>query len=183
MPDLSIIVPVYGVEKYLSRCIDSILNQTFRDFELILIDDGSPDNCGAICDDYAARDSRIKVIHQQNKGVSAARNAALDVAIGSYLGFVDGDDWVEPEMYETMIDAMKQWQTDMVVCGSNHFNEKGQYLRSILTSEGVYDKEQMLSMLYGQPNPLGGGCCNKLIRTAPIAQCGFRDAGRDLHYG
>ena len=113
MPELSIIVPVYKVEPYLRRCIDSILAQTFRDFELILIDDGSPDNCGAICDEYAAKDSRIIVIHQKNQGVSAARNAGLDIAKGTYLGFVDSDDWIEPEMYETMIATAKEKQVDV----------------------------------------------------------------------
>lgn len=174
MPELSIIVPVYKVEKYLPKCIDSILAQTFRDFELILIDDGSPDNCGLICDTYAAQYPRIKVIHQDNQGVSAARNAALDIATGTYLGFVDGDDWIAPEMYETMIAASKQWQADIVACGSNHYDEHGTYLRSILTDEGLYDKEQMLTMLYGKPNPLGGGCCNKIIRAAAATKCRFR---------
>lgn len=174
MPELSIIVPVYKVERYLPRCIDSILAQTFRDFELILIDDGSPDNCGLICDTYAAQYPRIKVIHQDNQGVSAARNAALDIATGTYLGFVDGDDWIDPQMYETMIAAASQFQADMVVCGSNHFDENGTYLRTILTTEGHYDKEQMLAMLYGKPNPLGGGCCNKLIRATSVTHCRFR---------
>ena len=92
MPELSIIVPVYKVEPYLPKCIDSILAQTFSDFELILIDDGSPDRCGEICDEYAARDDRVVVIHRENRGVSAARNAGLDAARGEYIGFVDSDD-------------------------------------------------------------------------------------------
>ena len=96
MPAVSVIVPVYNVEKYLRRCIDSILAQTFTDFELILVDDGSPDNCGAICDEYAARDARVRVIHKENGGVSSARNAGLDAATGEYVAFVDGDDYCEP---------------------------------------------------------------------------------------
>lgn len=93
-PLLSVIVPVYNVEKYLSRCIDSILSQTFTDFELILVDDGSPDNCGSICDEYAKKDKRIIVIHQQNRGVSSARNKGLDIARGEYVTFVDSDDQI-----------------------------------------------------------------------------------------
>lgn len=99
MPTLSIIVPVYKVEPYLHRCVDSILAQTFTDFELILVDDGSPDNCGAICDEYAAKDSRILVIHKENGGLSDARNAGLDIAKGEYIGFVDSDDYISPQMY------------------------------------------------------------------------------------
>lgn len=94
MPQISVIVPVYNVEKYLHRCVDSILAQTFTDFELILVDDGSPDNCGAICDEYAAKDSRIRVIHKENGGVSSARNAGIDAAGGEYSTFIDSDDYV-----------------------------------------------------------------------------------------
>lgn len=92
IPLLSVIVPVYNVEKYLTRCIDSILNQTFSNFELILIDDGSPDRCGEICDTYVQKDARIVVIHKENGGVSSARNKGLDIAKGKYLTFVDSDD-------------------------------------------------------------------------------------------
>lgn len=104
MHTFSIIVPVYKVEKYLERCVESIINQTFEDFELILIDDGSPDRCGAICDEYAAEDERIKVIHQKNQGVSVARNAGLDVATGDYICFVDSDDWIELDCLKTVYD-------------------------------------------------------------------------------
>ena len=95
MPKISIIVPVYKVEKYLNRCLDSIIAQTFSAWECILVDDGSPDKSGIICDEYVARDSRFVVIHQENAGVSFARNAGLDIAQGEYICFVDSDDWVE----------------------------------------------------------------------------------------
>lgn len=94
-PKISVIVPVYNVEKYIHQCIDSILGQTFIDFELLLIDDGSPDNCGAICDDYAVKDPRVRVFHQENAGVSAARNKGLDEARGEWISFVDSDDWLD----------------------------------------------------------------------------------------
>ena len=100
-PEISIIVPVYKVEKYLNECIDSILAQTFTDFELILVDDGSPDNCPALCDAAAEKDSRVRVIHQQNKGLSGARNAGINVARGNWLGFVDSDDMIDPTFWKT----------------------------------------------------------------------------------
>ena len=91
-PIISIIVPIYNVEEYLPKCIDSILNQTYKELEVILVDDGSPDSCGKICDRYAKKDERVKVIHQKNGGLSAARNSGLDCANGEYIGFVDSDD-------------------------------------------------------------------------------------------
>ncbi|MBQ8524633.1 MAG: glycosyltransferase family 2 protein [Clostridia bacterium] len=109
MPKISVIVPVYKVEQYLCRCIDSILGQTFSDFELILVDDGSPDNCGKICDEYAAKDERIHVIHQENGGLSAARNTGIDWAFDNsdseWLAFIDSDDWVHKEYLEALLAA------------------------------------------------------------------------------
>ncbi|MDE6992490.1 MAG: glycosyltransferase, partial [Lachnospiraceae bacterium] len=95
---ISVIVPVYNVEKYLDRCVESLLGQTYRRLEIILVDDGSTDGCGAMCDGYAQRDSRVRVIHKRNGGLSDARNAGLAAASGSYIGYVDSDDWIEPDM-------------------------------------------------------------------------------------
>ena len=120
MPKISVIVPVYNVEKYLRKCIESILNQTFREFELILVDDGSTDSSGKICDEYALKDSRIKVIHKENGGASSARNAGLDVAKGEYIGFVDSDDWIEMDMYGELYRLIKENNTDISVCGINN---------------------------------------------------------------
>ena len=118
MPQISVIVPVYKVEPYLHRCIDSILSQTFTDFELILVDDGSPDNSGAICDAYAIKDSRIRVIHQQNGGPSAARNAGLDHAFAcsdsEWITFIDSDDWVHPQTLELSMRALSEYGTSAV---------------------------------------------------------------------
>lgn len=114
---ISVIVPVYKVEDYLSRCVDSILAQTYRNLEIILVDDGSPDNCGRICDDYAHRDPRIRVIHKVNGGLSSARNAGLDTARGEYIAFVDSDDWIEPEMYETMLALAIREDVPLVCAG------------------------------------------------------------------
>lgn len=123
MPYLSIIVPVYKVEAYINKCIDSILNQTFTDYELILVDDGSPDNCGKICDEYALRDERIKVIHQENAGLSAARNTGLRYASGQCIAFVDSDDYIDTKMYEILINAQKTNDADIVKCGCSRFIE------------------------------------------------------------
>ncbi|GAA2925355.1 glycosyltransferase family 2 protein [Enterococcus raffinosus] len=117
MCEISIIVPVYNVEKYIRKCIDSILNQTFRDFELILVDDGSPDNSGAICDQYAKKDSRIRVIHKENGGLSSARNAGIEVAQGKYLGFVDSDDYIAEDMYELLHNNIIKEGADLSICG------------------------------------------------------------------
>lgn len=115
MPVISVIVPVYNVEAYLPRCVDSILNQSFSDFELILVDDGSPDNCGAICDAYAAKDSRIRVIHQKNAKLSAARNAGIDIAEGEWIALIDSDDWIHKDYLKLLLSAAED-DTDLVIC-------------------------------------------------------------------
>ena len=120
MPAISIIVPVYNVEAYLARCVDSIMDQSFRDFELILVDDGSPDNCGTICEEYARKDSRIHVIHQENGGLSAARNAGIDWAFensnSQWLTFVDSDDWIHTNYLKILFRSAMQNQVDIAAC-------------------------------------------------------------------
>ncbi len=122
MPKISIVVPAYKVEPYLHRCVDSILGQSYDDFDLILVDDGSPDNCGAICDDYAAKDSRIHVIHQVNRGLSAARNAGIDWAFANsdsqWLCFVDSDDWVHRDYLRLLLEAVQSHGADISICES-----------------------------------------------------------------
>ena len=180
MPELSIIVPVYKVEPYLSKCIDSILAQTYTDFELILIDDGSPDNCGKICDEYEARDSRIIVIHQENQGVSAARNAGLNIAVGEYIGFVDSDDWIEPEMYGTMIGLAKAKELDVVMCGVDHWSESGKLLYHDLPQEKEYESpEQMVIGLFGTPNIFSGALWNKVF-SARCASGSYFDQSLEM---
>ena len=120
MPAISVIVPVYKVEKYIHRCVDSILGQTFTDFELILVDDGSPDSCGAICDEYAAKDSRVVVIHQKNCGLSAARNAGIEWSFAhsnsGWMTFIDSDDWVHPQYLELLHRACLENGTALAAC-------------------------------------------------------------------
>ncbi len=116
MFELSVVVPVYKVEKYLSRCIESILNQDFCNFQLILVDDGSPDNCGTICDEYASKDNRIKVIHKENGGLSSARNAGIDISTSEYITFIDSDDYIHPCMFSSMLKGMKNHDADISIC-------------------------------------------------------------------
>lgn len=124
-PQISIIVPVYKAEQFLNKCVDSILSQSQSDFELILVEDGSPDNSGAICDEYARQDSRVRVIHQKNAGVSAARNRGIREASGIYIGFVDADDWVDANMYGQMICTAESFDVDIVMCDALTVYESG----------------------------------------------------------
>ncbi len=138
MPEISVIVPVYKVEKYLYRCIDSIIAQTFTDWECILVDDGSPDNCPAICDEYAKKDDRIKVIHKKNGGLSDARNAGLDIAKGEWITFIDSDDWIHKEYIECLYNACVENGADISVCG--YYQTEG--------NEPEIQKEKFIIKLY-----------------------------------
>lgn len=129
VPTVSIIIPVYNVEKYLCRCVDSILTQSFSDFELIMIDDGSRDNSGKICDEYALKDTRIIILHNANQGAAAARNAGLDKASGKYVSFIDSDDYINPVFLEQMVSALESDHTDLVMCDiSLTVNSKSQQI-------------------------------------------------------
>jgi len=123
MPEISVIVPVYNVENYLDECIESILNQSFSDFELILVDDGSPDKCPEICDNWAKKDSRIKVIHKKNEGVSVARNAALDIASGKYITFCDSDDFFDNNRLFILFSSAREEKADLVVSKYTPYND------------------------------------------------------------
>ena len=116
-PKVSIIVPIYNVERFLDRCMDSLLNQTLKDIEIIMVDDGSPDNCPQMCDEYAKKDSRVKVVHKANAGLGYARNSGLDVASGEYVAFVDSDDYVDLDAYQTMYNEAVRVNADYVCCG------------------------------------------------------------------
>jgi glycosyltransferase involved in cell wall biosynthesis len=172
MIKLSIIVPIYQVEAYLCKCIDSILHQTFSDYELILVDDGSTDRSGKICDSYATQDARIVVIHQSNGGLSAARNAGLSVAKGEYVAFIDGDDYIETSMYETMISLAVKYQADLVSCGiwniyGDHKTSQCKELKEYVCGrEEAYKK-----MMQGVEIP--GSICNKLIKRECIKEIRF----------
>ena len=134
-PLISIIVPIYKVEPYLRKCVDSILSQTYTNLEIILVDDGSPDNCGAICDEYARKDSRIRVIHKPNGGLSDARNAGMDLMTGSLVAFVDSDDWIEPQMYQRLYELMTQYDADMAFGGVADDVVRDGVVQTVKTSE------------------------------------------------
>ena len=141
---ISIIVPVYKTEQYLNRCIDSIINQTYKNLEIILIDDGSHDGCGKICDEYAKKDERIKVVHKSNGGMSSARNVGLDTAKGDYIAFVDSDDYIALDMMEKMRAYVADNNADMAVCGFTRLSEKKVLLeqgKEVIS--GVYSPEKL----------------------------------------
>jgi len=147
-PLISVIVPVYGVEQYLDRCVESIVNQTYQNLEIILVDDGSPDNCPAMCDVWAEKDSRIKVIHKENGGLSDARNAGMELATGELMGFVDSDDWIASEMYQLLYENMVETGSDISCCGVEMVWEDGTPSR-MLTKTGccVLNREEAMEAI------------------------------------
>jgi len=160
-PLISIIVPIYNAEQYLHRSIDSILAQTFTGWELLLIDDGSPDRSGEICDEYAKKDNRVRVIHKENGGVSSARQKGQDEACGEYTIHVDPDDWVEPMMLEELYRKAKDDNADMVIC--DYYMNEGSHQFYIKQEPTKLDNNVVLYELFQQ---LHGSCCNKLVRRA-----------------
>jgi glycosyltransferase involved in cell wall biosynthesis len=128
---ISVIIPVYKVEKYINRCVESVLVQNYHNIEVILVDDGSPDNCGIICDRYADKDSRVKVIHKTNGGLSDARNAGLNIATGQYICFIDSDDYIEKDMLKDMYDNIVRTGADITICNYCAVDNEGhkQYFR------------------------------------------------------
>lgn len=150
MLKVSIIVPIYKVEKYLRQCIDSIINQSLKDIEIILVDDGSPDNCPKICDDYKKIDSRIKVIHKKNGGLSSARNAGMKIATGEYIGFVDSDDYIEHDMYEKMYYTAKEHDVDFVMSDYYKVHETNKTEVSAIIDGGLYNKNKIKNIIYPQ---------------------------------
>lgn len=173
---ISIIVPAYKVEKFLPKCIESLINQTYRDLEIILVNDGSPDNCGRICDEYAQQDSRIQVIHQPNMGVSAARNAGLYKAHGEYIGFCDPDDFCAADMYECMLRAMENHHADMVVCGYDYFNEEYQRDESRayeVREDELMSREEIYRKLADMPPTIRHGVVTKLFRKSVMGNLQF----------
>lgn len=133
MPKLSVIIPVYNGEEHLNKCIDSVLLQTETDIEIILVNDGSTDNSGRICDEYAKKDKRIRVIHQENAGVSVARNNGISAATGEYIGFVDSDDWVDADMYESLLREAESNNADVVMCDATTIYENGEIQADTIT--------------------------------------------------
>lgn len=149
---ISVIVPVYNVEKYLHRCIDSIIHQTYQNLEIILIDDGSPDNCGNICDEYAHKDRRIKVVHKENGGLSDARNVGIENATGMYLAFLDSDDWVHNTYIEVLYNLLTNYEADISVCNFYKVSSSDNLSGLSQNSHGIitYTNLEALHQLYDE---------------------------------
>ncbi len=162
LPLISVIVPIYNVEPYLKRCVESIQNQTYKNLEIILVDDGSPDNCGKMCDEFAVNDKRIKVVHRENGGLSAARNSGLDIATGDYVGFVDSDDYIENDMYRELFIAISENNVNICTCGCNVVDEEKKliYSETWETLCKYSDVEVVEKILL----PLKTSLCNKLFQ-------------------
>lgn len=172
-PLISIIVPVYKVEKYIKRCVNSLRNQTISNIEIILINDGCPNGCGKIIEELRNEDNRIRVIHQTNMGQSEARNAGLKIAQGEYIGFVDPDDWIEPEMYEKLSEAIINTKSDLAICGRRALNQHGTFDSVIKPEEKVYDftvfsRQEYLIEKFFYPHTASS--CNKLYKKALVDQ-------------
>lgn len=182
MAKISVIVPVYKVEKYLCRCVDSLLQQTYPDLEIILVDDGSPDRCGQICDRYAEAHSHVRVVHKENGGLSSARNAGIAAATGDYIGFVDSDDYVEPEMYAKLYGALAANDADISLCSYTYVDEEtGAVDEKMRQSSPV--KDEVLSRIQAleKLNPAAEGnsfyvtAWNKLYKRELFRDCLFRE--------
>lgn len=173
---ISIIVPIYCVEPYLNKCVDSILNQTYKNIEVILVDDGSPDECPAICDKFASQDSRVKVVHKANGGLVSARKAGISVASGQYIGYVDGDDWIEPDMYEKMYLLAIKHDADVIATGHfRNINESYTIMKNGIDS-GVYKGVSLRDIVYPKliysgrfyEHGILGNIWNKLFKRSVI---------------
>ncbi len=162
---LSIIVPVYNVDQYIRRCLDSLVNQTYKNLEIILVDDGSPDNSGKICDEYASQDNRVKVIHKQNGGVSSARNAELTVATGDYICFVDPDDWVVLDAYEKLLEHFEQ-NVDAVFFGFNIYRNSNDIEIFSPKKVGVVNREEALEQVTKRNHGYDASAVNKIVKTS-----------------
>lgn len=183
-PKLSIVVPVYNTEKYLKRCMDSILNQTLKDIEIIIVDDGSKEECSNLCDEISKTDLRIKVIHKQNGGLGFARNTGLEVATGKYIGFVDSDDYIEPDMYDVLYNTAEKYNAELVVSGisfvgGNMFSESEVDRKSYFDKDTVFENEDMKKLLLGVVGALphepddsryGVSVCKNIFKTSLIRE-------------
>lgn len=185
MKTLSVIIPIYKVESYLRQCLDSVVNQTYRNMEIILIDDGSPDNCGMICDEYAARDGRVRVIHKENAGVSAARNEGIRLATGDWITFVDADDWCERDYYERIFSELPDVAPDVFIAGGYYeelmqrvytrytfdrpfYDAKGEWRVTLIAKTMA----QKCGMEDGKLEGSVAVCWNKVYRTSFLRESG-----------
>ncbi len=176
---ISVIVPVYNVEKYINKCIDSIINQTYKNLEIILVDDGSPDNCGKICDEYEKKDNRVKVIHKTNSGVSSARNEGVEIATGKWISFIDSDDWIEENYFEVLLEYAKKYNSNVAICGYNRiYKDRKEEINSLENNLEMNSREYLIKSL--NPQTGLGFCHMKIIERKCIANVRFN---KDLIVG
>ncbi|MCI8780136.1 MAG: glycosyltransferase [Lachnospiraceae bacterium] len=179
IPKISIIVPVYKVEKYLGRCVKSILRQTFTDFELILVDDGSPDKCPQMCDGWVKKDKRIRVVHKENGGLSSARNAGLEAARGEYIGFVDSDDMIAEDMYEYLLQLLCKNQADFSAVEKVIFKTDKLKVKQPRVKEKVLDKKELFELFFRVTDENIHYCVwDKLFKRSVIAEIRFWEGMR-----
>lgn len=167
---VSVIIPAYNIEDYIGRCLDSIISQTYKNLEIIVVDDGSRDYTGEILDNYAKKDRRIKVIHKENGGVSSARNKGIEAAEGDYIGFIDGDDLIEPEMYKTLVDLLEEENVDIAHCGYQMvFPDRIDYYHNTGKKKIQTTEEGLKDLLSGEM--IEPGLVNKLYKKELIKNC------------
>lgn len=166
---ISIIVPIYNSEKHLKKCLDSIINQTYKSLEIILVDDGSTDSSGKIADEYKRLDERVKVIHKKNDGVSIARNVGLTVSSGDYVGFVDSDDWIESKMYETLLDIIIEKKVDISICNLFFQDENGNDLEKFDYDDGYLNFSTLIKQMFFSRS-IQGYTCNKLYKASLLKE-------------
>lgn len=174
---ISVIIPVYKVENYLDRCVQSIIRQTYSNLEIILVDDGSPDNCPAMCESYAAQDSRIRVLHKKNGGLSDARNAGLEIASGEYITFVDSDDWISENCIEVLYEICRQQNTDISIIDiveSNGTKESEKSYSQGLAYKEIYTPEEALRVIFTQ-REFNTCAVAKLYKRELIQQFRFKE--------
>lgn len=183
---ISVIVPIYNSGKYLKKCIESIVNQTYKDLEIILVDDGSVDKSGSICDEYADKDKRIKVVHQENKGLSAARNAGLRIAKGEYITFIDSDDYIEHDTYECVFSAINKYDSDLIFFREKSVNESGEtiYISGDAPTGKIYEisHADAVDLVVGRQI---NGMCDKVYKQEILKDLFFKEGymyGEDFMY-
>ena len=177
---VSILVPVYNSEKYLRQCLDSIVNQTYKDLQVVIVDDGSKDNSLSICREYADKYEFIEVYHQGNAGVASARNALLDKAKGDYTIFIDSDDWIEPDMIEGLLHYIAEYDLDIVICGSvSEYNDSATAVDTSYCSPLIDNREEAVKKFILHKE-LNGSLCNKLVKTSLFHNLRF---AKDIWYG
>lgn len=166
---ITIIVPVYKVEKYLIKCVESIRNQTYKNLEIILVDDGSPDKCGEICDNFAENDNRVVAIHKENGGLSSARNAALEVATGDYCMFVDSDDYIDSITVEKVVDYIKKYKADIVQFGYYNEYENGQIKNKAMFESYAYHSNEEILHAFFKVGPIDHVVWNKIYKSSMLS--------------